>query len=321
MSLTYAQTTQLDEALARSSGTFLAGGTNLVDLMKLGVAQPQELVDVTKLPGLDQIEDTPDGLRIGATVRNADLAQATRERFPLVSQALLAGASGQLRNMATTGGNLLQRTRCVYFTDITKACNKRRPGSGCDAREGEHHNLAILGHSEQCVATHPSDMAVAMLACDAQVHVTSSARGDRTIPLDTFHRLPEDAPQRDTVLEPDELITAVTLPDLPQGSRSTYRKARERASYAFALGSVAASVLMAPDGTIADVRIAWGAVAHKPWRAHHAETALRGRRPTERMFREAADAELQHARPLRDNAFKVPLLRNLTIDVLQELTA
>jgi xanthine dehydrogenase YagS FAD-binding subunit len=298
---------------------YLAGGTNLVDLMKLGVETPERLVDVTRLP-LDAVEDLGDGgLRIGAGVRNSDLAAhpAVRERWPLLALALLSGASGQLRNVATIGGNLLQRTRCPYFQDVSKPCNKREPGSGCPAREGDHRNLAILGHSEACVATHPSDMAVAMAAIGAEVHVTGPG-GERSVPIPGLHRLPGNTPQHDTVLEPGELITAVTIAPLPAGARSTYRKVRERASYSFAVVSVAAA-LEVRDGVIADCRIALGAVAHVPWRASRAEDALRGAAPTRESFERAADAELALAEPLRDNAHKVPLARNVLVGALTDL--
>src|SRR5437764_15264020 len=274
------------------SAAFLGGGTNLVDLMKLGVAQPDLLIDVAHLP-YDRIELLPNGgIRIGAAVRNSDLAadHTIRARYPVLSQALLAGASGQLRNMATTGGNLLQRTRCVYFQDVSKPCNKREPGSGCPARDGYHRSLAILGASEACIATHPSDMAVAMVALDAVVRVLGP-NGERTIPLVNFHRLPGDEPQRDTVLERGELITAVDLPPLAFATRSHYRKVRDRASYAFALVSIAAAIDVA-DGIVRDVRIAFGGVAHVPWRARKAEAVLRGARATEEAFRRAEDAEL-----------------------------
>ncbi len=302
------------------NGAFLAGGTNLVDHMKLGVAQPDLLVDVTRLP-YDRIELLPDGgVRIGAAVRNSELAadRTIRARYPMLAQALLSGASGQLRNLATTGGNLLQRTRCVYFQDVSKPCNKREPGSGCPAREGYHRNLAILGASEACIATHPSDMAVAMIALDAIVHVLGP-NGERTIPLVRFHRLPGDEPQRDTVLEHGELITAVDLPPLAFAARSHYRKVRDRASYAFALVSVAAAIDVADD-LVRDARIAFGGVAHVPWRATKAEAALRGAPATEETFRRAAGAELVDARPLRDNAFKVPLARNVLVRTLLDLT-
>ncbi len=300
-------------------GAFLGGGTNLVDLMKLGVAQPQVLIDVSHLP-YNRVELLSDGsVRIGAAVRNSDLAadRTIRSRYPMLTQALLAGASGQLRNLATTGGNLLQRTRCVYFQDITKPCNKREPGSGCPAREGYHRNLAILGASEACIATHPSDMAVAMVALDAAVRILGS-NGERTIPLINFHRLPGTEPQRDTVLERGELITAVELPPLSFGARSYYRKVRDRASYAFALVSVAAAIDVA-DGKVRDARIALGGVAHVPWRATKAEAMLRNAEATEEVFRRAAEAELAEAQPLRGNAFKVPLVRNVLTRTLLEL--
>jgi xanthine dehydrogenase YagS FAD-binding subunit len=305
-------------ALHTEHAAYLAGGTNLVDLMRLGVETPDVLVDVTRL-GHDRIEPSADGgLLVGAAVTNSDLAAHpdVRERYPVLSQALLAGASYQLRNLATTGGNLLQRTRCFYFQDTSKPCNKRRPGSGCPAREGDHRNLAILGHSEACVATHPSDMAVALTALGARVHVA----GREPIALPGLHRLPGDAPERDTVLEPGDLITAVELPPVAAAARSRYRKVRDRASYAFAVVSIAAGLELDGD-TIADVRLALGGVAHAPWRAQRAEEALRGGPATEAAFARAADAELEQARPLRDNAFKVPLARNLIVRTLQELAA
>src|SRR6266581_712014 len=301
------------------TGAFLGGGTNLVDLMKLGVAKPDLLVDVVRLP-YNRIELLPDGgIRIGAAVRNGGLAadRTIRTRYPLLAHALLAGASGQLRNLATTGGNLLQRTRCVYFQDVSKPCNKREPGSGCPAREGYHRNLVILGASEACVATHPSDMAVAMVALDAIVRVLGPG-GERTIPLINFHRLPSSELQRDTVLEHGELITAIDLPELPFATRSHYRKVRDRASYAFALVSVAAAIDVT-GGIVRDVRIAFGGVAHVPWRATKAEVTLRGALATEETFRHAADAELADARPLRDNAFKVQLARNILVRTLLDL--
>lgn len=301
---------------------FLAGGTNLVDLMKLGVATPSVLVDVHGL-ALDVIEDRPaGGLRIGAGVRNSELAAhpGVRRRFPMLAAAVLAGASGQLRNAATVGGNLLQRTRCAYFQDVTKPCNKRLPGSGCPARAGDHHNLAILGASEACIATNPSDMAVALAALDAVVHV-EGLDGPRAIPLTEFHRLPGDEPARDTVLEHGALVTSVDLPPLPlpMATHSRYRKVRERASYAFAIASVAVAIDVS-DGTIGDVRIALGAVAPKPWRARVAEAALHGRAPSPELFRAAVDAELAQARPLRDNRYKIPLVRNVVTEMLAELS-
>lgn len=284
---------------------YLAGGTNLVDLMKLEVETPALLVDVTQI-GLDAIEPTADGgLRIGTAVRNAELAAdvRVRERYPVLAQALLSGASGQLRNLATTGGNLLQRTRCAYFQDVSKPCNKRRPGSGCPAREGDHRNHAILGHSEACVATHPSDMAVALAALDAVVQVESAAGGARAIPVRGLYRLPEEEPQQDTVLAPGDLIVAVELPALAFSASSRYRKVRDRASFAFAVVSVAAALDVGEDGIVRAARIALGGVAHAPWRALRAEDALVGQPATEASFAAAADAELAQALPLRDNGF------------------
>jgi xanthine dehydrogenase YagS FAD-binding subunit len=311
----YARAGSVEDALAEADGAevrFLGGGTNLVDLMRLGVETPAKLVDVSRLPGT--IEDAGEGLRIAASVTNTELATdpRVRERYPVLAEALLAGASGQLRNLATAGGNLLQRTRCFYFQDVTKPCNKREPGSGCSAREGEHANLAVLGWSEHCVATHPSDMAVALAALDATV-LTSR----RAIPFGELHRLPGEEPWRDTILEPGELVTAIELPAPPPG-RQRYRKVRDRASFAFALVSVAA-VLSVEDGAVADVRLALGGVAHKPWRAEVAEERLRGGPATEEAFRAAAEAELQAARPLRDNAYKLPLARNAIVRTLVEL--
>jgi xanthine dehydrogenase YagS FAD-binding subunit len=306
----------LSEARA---GAFLAGGTNLVDHLKLGLRQPDLLVDITRLP-FDQIELLPDGsVRIGALVRNADLAAdlTIRARYPVLAQALLAGASGQLRNLATVGGNLLQRTRCVYFQDVSKPCNKREPGSGCPAREGFNRELAILGTSPACIATHPSDMAVALVALDALVRTVGPA-GERTIPLVDLHRLPGDEPERDTVLAHGELITAVDLPPLAIAARSCYRKVRDRASYAFALVSVAAAIDVA-DGVVRDARIALGGVAPRPWRAWTAEATLRGAPATEEAFRRAAETELADAQPLAGNAFKVPLARNLIVRTLLDM--
>ncbi|WP_328921604.1 FAD binding domain-containing protein [Streptomyces griseoaurantiacus] len=298
---------------------FLGGGTNLVDLMKSGVERPGRLVDVRQLP-LGAIESTPEGgLRIGATVTNSDLAAhpEVRRRYPLLTQAVLAGASGQLRNMATVGGNLLQRTRCGYFADVTKPCNKREPGTGCPALEGEHHNHAILGASEHCVATHPSDMGVALTALDAVV-TYETADGPGELPLADFYLPVDDTPHRETALPPGALITGVTVPPAPVAARSRYRKVRERASYAFAIGSVAAA-LDVSDGVVREVRLAFGAVASRPWRARAAERALTGAPAEAENFAAAADAELAAARPLRDNAYKVTLMRNLVVAVLTEL--
>ncbi|MEU2588406.1 xanthine dehydrogenase family protein subunit M [Streptomyces avermitilis] len=309
-----------DAHASRPGARYLAGGTNLVDLMKLGVEQPAALIDVSRLP-LDTVEELVDGsLRIGATVRNSDLAAhpLVRDRHPVLSQALLAGASGQLRNVATTGGNLLQRTRCPYFQDVSKPCNKRAPGTGCGARDGVHRDHAVLGHSEQCIATNPSDMAVALAALDARVELYG-ADGERSVPAADFHRLPGDHPEQDTELRPGELITGVVLPAASAGLPSLYRKARDRASYAFALASVAA-VLHVQEGVVEHVGIAFGGLAHRPWRARRAEEALLGAAPTRAAFEHAVDLELDAARPLRDNAYKVDLARNLAVDVLARLT-
>lgn len=299
---------------------FLAGGTNLVDLMKLGVERPDLLVDVGRLGLADITLESAGGLRIGANVGNSDLAvhPDVRQALPMLSQALLAGASAQLRNRATVAGNLLQRTRCVYFQDVTTPCNKRAPGTGCPAREGDHRNLAVLGGSTACIATHPSDLAVALTAADAEVVLTGPA-GERTLPLDELYRLPGEHPEIETELQYGELITAVVVPPLPFGVTSAYRKVRDRASYAFAVASAAVAVDLA-EGVVRDVRIGFGALAPKPWRARRAEDALRGQEPSAQTFRVAAEAELAAAEPLRDNAFKLPLITNLLASVLTELT-
>ncbi|MFE2570347.1 FAD binding domain-containing protein [Streptomyces mirabilis] len=299
---------------------YLGGGTNLVDLMKSGVERPARLVDVRELP-LDRVEFTRGGgLRIGATVTNSDLAAHpdVRRHYPALTQAVLAGASGQLRNMATVGGNLLQRTRCGYFTDLAKPCNKRVPGSGCPAVEGEHHNHAILGASTHCVATHPSDMAVALTAFDAVVSY-ETADGPGELPLAEFYLPVGDTPHLETALPPGALITGVTLPAAPVAARSRYRKVRERASYAFAIGSIAAA-LDVHDGVVREVRLAFGAVASRPWRARAAERALTGGPASAEAFAAAADAELAAARTLPHNGYKVPLMRNLVVAMLTELT-
>ena len=312
------------DAVATLSGhpgaAFLAGGTNLIDHMKLGVAAPDLLVDVGRLD-LTEVEASEDGgARIGTNVRNSDLAAhpLIRSRYPMLARALLSGASGQLRNAATTGGNLLQRTRCVYFQDVTTPCNKRSPGSGCSAIGGYLRYHAILGASPECVAVHPSDMAVAMSALDADV-VVEGADGPRRIPMTEFHRLPGDAPDRDTVLDHGELITAVELPAPPTGAVSEYRKVRDRASYAFALVSVAAELTVT--GTeIATARIALGGVAHKPWRARRAEQVLVGAPAEPETFLAAVDAELADAEPLPGNEFKVELTRRTLVAQLRALT-
>ncbi|MFG2042414.1 FAD binding domain-containing protein [Dactylosporangium sp. NPDC048998] len=305
--------------MVKPGAVYLAGGTNLVDLMKLGVTAPDVLVDLSHLPYRD-IEALPGGgLYVGALVPNSDLAAhpAVRAAYPALSQAVLAGASGQLRNRATVAGNLLQRTRCRYFQDVTKACNKRAPGSGCDAREGEHRDLAILGASPHCVATNPSDMAVALSMMDASVQYIGP-HGTAAISVHDLFRRPGDRPDRDTNLPHGALITGIVLPELPIAATSVYRKVRDRASFAFAAGSIAAA-LDVREGVVHDARIAWGAVAHLPWRAWAAERALRGAPATADSFARAADEELAGARPLRDNGYKVPLLRNLTVEVLREM--
>ncbi len=293
---------------ADADARYVAGGSNLVDHLKLGVARPGTLVDVSRLP-LDAVEEVDGGLRVGANVRNSDLAAhpAVRQRFPAVARALLAGASGQIRNQATTGGNLLQRTRCVYFADVTTPCHKREPGSGCSALEGYGRYNAILGASDSCVAVHPSDLAVALTALDALV-VVHGTDGERRVPMTELHRLPGDRPQDDTVLEHGDLVVAVELPDSPSARLSTYDKVRDRASYAFALVSVAAALELDGD-TVSDVRVAWGGVAHRPWRARALEDHLRGRVLDEDAVLAAADAELVAAVTGDDNAFKPAMVR------------
>jgi xanthine dehydrogenase YagS FAD-binding subunit len=310
-------------AVAAAPGAaFLAGGTNLVDHLRLGVTRPDLLVDVNALTSDEVIDDGAGGLRIGAAVRNSELAAdpRVRERYPVLAQSLLSGASGQLRNMATTGGNPLQRTRCVYFQDVSTPCNKREPGSGCSARGGYTRYHAVLGASEECVATHPSDMAVALAVLDAEVRVLGPA-GERTIAFTELHRLPADRPDRDTVLDHGDLILGIDLP-APLTARSAYRKVRDRASYAFALVSVAAAVEVG-DGVIHEARIAFGGVAHKPWRAHRAEDVLRGAPATDDTYRAAAEAELVDARPVDGldggNAFKIPLLTRTLTGTLRAL--
>ncbi|MFE5703735.1 molybdopterin dehydrogenase [Rhodococcus sp. ACS1] len=319
----YERATDVDSAVATVTAdpraAFLAGGTNLVDHMKLGVAAPHLLVDVSRLP-LDGVEALPDGgLRIGAAVRNSDLAahDVVRARYPMLSRALLSGASGQLRNLATTAGNLLQRTRCVYFQDVTTPCNKREPGTGCSALGGYARYHAILGASEHCVAVHPSDMAVAMTALDAVVVVRDTG-GERRIPVRDFYRLPGDRPDRDTVLRHGDLVTAVELPEPPAGNRSAYRKVRDRASFAFAVVSVAAELTI-DDASITSARVALGGVAHRPWRATRAEEVLLGSPPTGDTFTAAAESELAAAQPLPGNEFKVVLTRRVLVSVLRSL--
>ncbi len=303
----------------RPGAKFLGGGTNLVDLMREGIELPDTVIDISRLPLTDVAELPGGGLRIGALVRNSDLAAhpVVRSRYPVLAQAVLMGASGQLRNMATVGGNLLQRTRCPYFYDGTLPCNKREPGSGCAAIGGFNRMHAILGASEHCVATHPSDMCVALAALDATVEV-ESVRGTRRIPLPDLHRLPGDTPHLETTLEPDELITAVELPADPVAAHSRYRKVRDRASYAFALVSVAAA-LRVRDGRVAAVRLALGGVAAKPWRAVEAERALTGAPATEEEFARAAGAELAQAVPQSRNGFKIELAERTITATLRRL--
>jgi xanthine dehydrogenase YagS FAD-binding subunit len=333
---TFSRPAGTDEAVRAVAGdpeaVFLAGGTNLVDHLRLGVARPSLVVDVRTLTSREVTDLGDGGLRVGAAVTNSRLAadRRVRERYPVLAQALLSGASGQLRNMATSGGNPLQRTRCDYFQDITTPCNKRAPGSGCSAVGGYTRYHAVLGVEaapdaaarETCIATHPSDMAVALAALDARVQLRGPD-GDREIAFTGLHRLPGGDPSVDTVLGHGELITALDLPPLPPGTRSAYRKVRDRASYAFALVSVAA-VLRVEDNRVADVRLALGGVAHKPWRAARAEQALRGQPATEASFRAAAEAELAAARPQPGleggNGFKIPLAVRTVVATLRQLT-
>jgi xanthine dehydrogenase YagS FAD-binding subunit len=299
---------------------FLAGGTTLLDLMKLNVERPMRVVDISRLP-LDQVEETNEGgVRIGATVRNADLAHhpLIRERYAVLSQALLAGASAQLRNMATTGGNLLQRTRCVYFRDTASPCNKREPGSGCSAIGGFNRTQAILGTSESCIACNPSDMNVALAALEATIHVEGTL-GKRSIPIDAFYLLPGDTPECETKLEAGDLVTHVTLPAPVEGARSAYLKLRDRASYEFALAS-AAVVIGVKDGRIAHARVGLGGVATKPWRSLAAEHELQGTTPGDAAFQRAADAALADAKPQSENGFKVELARRCIVHALKIVT-
>jgi xanthine dehydrogenase YagS FAD-binding subunit len=305
---------------AMHDARYLGGGTNLVDLMRETIERPAALVDVTGLSS-NITEQEDGGLSIGAAARNTAVAEhrLVRTRYPVLARAIVAGASPQIRNMATVGGNLLQRTRCIYFYDSDGShCNKREPGSGCDAIGGFNRQHAIFGASDACVAVHPSDMAVALVALDAIVHLESSG-GTRTLPLTEVHRLPGERPDIETLLEPGELITTIELPPLPFAARSTYRKVRDRASYAFALVSVAGA-LDVVNGSIKDVRLALGGIAPKPWRAWKAEAVLRGQPATAAVFAAAAEAELADARPLGGNAFKIELARRTICAVLGELS-
>jgi xanthine dehydrogenase YagS FAD-binding subunit len=321
-SFDYVRPTTVHEAVsaaAEPGAAYLAAGTNLLDLMKGGVTKPVRLVDITHLPGLDRIEDLPDGgVRIGALVRNADLGHDRNfaRRFPVVAEALLSGASAQLRNAATVGGNLLQRTRCAYFYDPASACNKRCPGSGCDARGGDNRLHAILGWSESCIATHPSDFCVALAALDAIIEIEGKT-GRREIPLEAFHRLPGDTPDRETVLQPGEMIVAVRLPAEAArfAAHARYLKVRDRTSYAFAIVSAAAALRLEA-GVIADARLALGGVAMKPWRAREAEQILIGTRIDTALFKRAANAALADAKPSGDNDFKIELARRVVARTL-----
>jgi xanthine dehydrogenase YagS FAD-binding subunit len=318
----YVRPATLREAVAAASepgAAYLAAGTNLLDLMKGGVVRPSRLVDISHLAGLDRIEDLSDGgVRIGALVRNAELARDRNfaRRFPAVTEALLSGASAQLRNAATVGGNLLQRTRCAYFYDVASACNKRDPDSGCDARGGENRLHAILGWSESCIATHPSDFCVPLVALDAVVEIEGKA-GRREIPLEQFHRLPGDAPQHESMLEPGEMIVAVRLPAEAAhfAAHSRYLKVRDRTSYAFAIVSAAAALHL-EDDTILEARLTLGGVAPKPWRTREAEAMLAGARADAALFHRAAEAALADAKPSGDNGFKIELARRTMVRAL-----
>jgi xanthine dehydrogenase YagS FAD-binding subunit len=315
----FTQAKTVDAALDPGS-RFVAGGTTLIDLMKLDVETPERVVDINPLP-LARVEATPDGgLKIGALVRNSDLAlhPEVKARYTVLSEALLSGASPQLRNMATTGGNLLQRTRCYYFRDTAYACNKRQPGSGCSAMDGYNRIHAVLGGSEHCVATHPSDMAVAMMALEAVVHARKD-KGERRIALNDLYLLPGATPDKENVLEPGELITYVTLPKLPAGTKSHYLKLRDRAQYEFALASAAVVVTMS-GGRVERARIALGGVATKPWRSREAEAALEGKSASEENFRAAAEAAMHAAKPLRDNKFKIELAKRAIVRALNTVT-
>ena len=317
---TYTRAATVDDAIAgiaQPESKLLGGGTSLIDLMKMGVEQPAHLVDITRLP-LTAIEEHAGGVRIGAMARNSDAAEHAliRERYPVLSQALLAGASQQLRNMATMGGNLMQRTRCYYFYDPSYAeCNKRRPGSGCAAIRSYNRIHAILGASPQCIATHPSDMCVALAALDAVIQVRSSS-GERSIAMADFHRLPGTTPHLDTNLRPSELITSIDLPAMPYARRSHYLKVRDRNSYAFALVSVAAALDIDPGGAIRAARIAMGGVAHQPWRRTSAEQRLVGQKAGDAAFQAAAAEMVRGAQPYRDNRFKVELARRSVVRAL-----
>jgi xanthine dehydrogenase YagS FAD-binding subunit len=321
---TYTKATGVQQAIqaaGQSQTRFIAGGTTLLDLMNLNVERPAQLVDINRLP-LDRVEKLPDGrLRIGALVRNSDLAHhpAVQSDYSVLSQALLSGASAQLRNMATTGGNLLQRTRCMYFRNEAMACNKRTPGSGCSAMEGDNRTLAILGTSKDCIATNPSDMNVALTALEATIHI-QGAKGEREVPIGDFFLVPGNTPQRENVLEPGDLITFVSLPAPKAGSKQIYLKLRDRASYEFALSS-AAIVAVVSNGKLDFVRIALGGVGTKPWRSLEAERVLHGKPADGKVFRQAAEAALHGAQPQSENGFKVQLAKRCITHALTLATA
>jgi xanthine dehydrogenase YagS FAD-binding subunit len=321
---TYTRATGVPQAIeggTQAQAKFIAGGTTLLDLMKLNVERPSRLIDINRLP-LDLVEKLPDGrLKIGSLVRNSDLAHhpVVESDYSVLSQALLQGASAQLRNMATTGGNLLQRTRCMYFRNEAMACNKRTPGSGCSAIDGENRTLAILGTSKDCIATNPSDMNVALTALEATIHI-QGAKGERDVSIADFFLVPGSTPQRETVLEPGELITAVTLPAPKAGSKQIYLKLRDRASYEFALSS-AAIVAVVNGGKLDYIRVALGGVGTRPWRSLEAERVLHGKAADEKLFRQAAEAALHGARPQSQNAFKIPLAKRCITHALTLATA
>jgi xanthine dehydrogenase YagS FAD-binding subunit len=325
----FKKSSEISEALNGAAGTntaqqgakvrYVAGGTTLLDLMKLNVETPEIVIDINKLP-LNKIEVGKDSIKIGALVRNADLAQHpfVKTNFPVLSMALLSGASPQLRNMATTGGNLLQRTRCMYFRDTAFACNKREPGSGCAAIDGENRSMAILGTSDHCIATNPSDMNVALMALEAMIHIQGKA-GEREVPIHDFYVLPGETPHIETVLKPGELITHVSIKALPPGSNSTYLKLRDRASYEFALAS-AAVITNVVNGKITHARIAMGGVGTKPWRSFEAEELLKNATPSEENFLKAAQQALSKAKPQSRNKFKIELSKRCLVYALKEAT-
>jgi xanthine dehydrogenase YagS FAD-binding subunit len=322
-SFAYAKAQNVDGAVGlfaqHPNSKFLGGGTNLADLMRENIEQPDALIDVTRVSAAEITELPDGGISIPASARNSAVAnhRLVRERYPMLSQAILFGASGQIRNMATTGGNLMQRTRCYYFYDEAARCNKRTPGAGCDAIGGFNRMHAILGASDHCIATHPSDMCVALAALDAVVHVKGRG-GERQIPFEAFHRLPGNTPHVETSLAADELITAIHLPRMPWAKHSRYRKVRDRASYAFALVSLAAALEIEGD-VIRNVRLALGGVAHKPWRAREAEEMLSGAKPSMENFEHAAQAELSHAKGYGHNDFKIELAKRVIVSMLSEM--